>query len=48
MPTEREAVQRGIMKDGTNKQRIRTLGSSKEKRFRTAIDDIEEAVKTSN
>ena len=37
-----------IMKDGTNKQRIRILGSSKEKRFRTAIDDIEEAVKTSN
>ena len=38
--TERETVERGIIKDGTNKQR-RALGGSKEERFRTAIDDIE-------
>ena len=47
IPTERETVQRGIMKESTNGQR-RALGGSKEERFRTAIDDIEEAVKISN
>ena len=45
--TERETVEGGIMKDSTNKQR-RALGGSKEERFRTVIDDIEEAVKISN
>ena len=44
IPTERETVERGITKDSTNKQR-RALGGRKEERFRTAIDDIEEAVK---
>ena len=39
--TEKEIVERGITKDSTNKQR-RVLGGSKEERFRTAIDDIEE------
>ena len=47
VPTERETVKRGIMKDSTNEQR-RALGGSKEERFRTAIDDIEEAVKIGN
>ena len=45
--TEKEIVERGITKDSTNKQR-RVLGGSKEERFRTAIDDIEEAVKIGN
>ena len=45
--TEKETVERGITKDSTNKQR-RALGGSKEERFRTAIDDIEEAVKIGN
>ena len=43
IPTERETVERGITKDSTNEQR-RALGGSKEERFRTAIDDIEEAI----
>ena len=47
IPTERETVERGITKDSTNEQR-RVLCGSKEKRFRTAIDDIEGAVKISN
>ena len=47
IPTERETVERGITKDSTNEQR-RALGGSKEERFRTAIDDIEEAVKIGN
>ena len=47
IPTERETVERGITKDSTNKQR-RALGSSKEERFRTAIDDIEKGVKIGN
>ena len=47
IPTEREIVERGIMKDSTNEQR-RALGGSKEERFRTAIGDIEEAVKIGN
>ena len=45
--TEKETVERGITKDSTNKQR-RALGGSKEERFRTAIYDIEEAVKIGN
>ena len=45
--TERETVEIGIMKDSTNEQR-RALGGSKEERFGTAIDDIEEAVKIGN
>ena len=40
--TENDTVEKGI-----RKQR-RTLGGSKEERFRTAIDDIEEAVKIGN
>ena len=47
IPTKRETVERGITKDSTNEQR-RSLGSSKEERFRTVIDDIEEAVKIGN
>ena len=35
------------MEDGTNKQR-RALGGSKEEGIRTAVDDIEEAVKISD
>ena len=46
IPTERE-TEGGIMEDGTNKQR-RTLSGSKKERIRTAVDDIEEAVKISN
>ena len=45
--TERETVERGITKDSTNEQR-RALGGSKEERFRTVIDDINEAVKISS
>ena len=44
---ERETVERGITKDSTNEQR-RALVGSKEERFRTAIDDIEETVKMGN
>ena len=44
IPTERETEKRGIMGDGTNKQR-RALGGSKEERIRIGIDDIEEAMK---
>ena len=47
IPTERETVERGITKDSMNKQR-RSLGGSKEERFRTVIDDINEAVKISS
>ena len=47
IPTERETVEGGIMKDSTNEQR-RALGGSKEERFGTAIDDIGEAMKISN
>ena len=47
IPTERETEEGGIMEDGTNKQR-RTLGGGKKERIRTAVDDIEEAVKISN
>ena len=47
IPTERETVERKIIKDDTNKQR-RALGGSKEERFRLAIDDIEKAMKISN
>ena len=45
--TERETVEGGTTKDSTNEQR-RALDGSKEERFRTAIDDIEEAVKIGN
>ena len=45
--TENKTVERGITKNSTNKQR-RALGGSKEERFRTAIDDIEEVVKIGN
>ena len=45
--TERETKEGGIMEDGTKKQR-RALDGGKKERIRTAVDDIEEAVKISN
>ena len=44
---QKETKEGGIMEDGTNKQR-RALGGSQKERIRTAVDDIEEAVKISN